>query len=264
MTPTKANTSSNSWTLRLFTLMVWLAVGLCATYWAFKFVTTKHVEATAALPAPTVVVDSKAVGKLLGATDIVAVKAINTPASTKFVLFGLASTAGGQGVALIALDGKPARPYRVGSLVADDLVLKSISKTGVILAVSLQAAEGVTLELPQLKPASVAVIAPRLPVSSVAGPSVSPVAVPTFTAPAAIQSQQAVIPPAIQNPRNARNPQDAQNPPNSQNSQNAAVNGAAAISRFAPRVAPDGASDMAAPAMPATATSSAVGERERP
>ena len=259
MTPTKANTSSNSWTLRLFTLMVWLAVGLCATYWAFKFVTTKHVEATAALPAPTVVVDSKAVGKLLGATDIVAVKVINTPASTKFVLFGLASTARGQGVALIALDGKPARPYRVGSLVADDLVLKSISKTGVILAVSLQAPEGVTLELPQLKPASVAVIAPRLPVSG---------AVPTFTAPGAIQSQQAVIPPAIQNPRNLRNPQDAQNPPNPpnpQNSQNAAaITGAAAISRFAPRVAPHDAADMAAPAMPATATSSAVGERERP
>lgn len=258
MTPTKANTSSNSWTLRLFTLVVWLAVGLCAAYWAFKFVTTKHVEATAALPAPTVAVDSEAVGKLLGATDIVAVKVINTPASTKFVLFGLASTARGQGVALIALDGKPARPYRVGSLVADDLVLKSISKTGVILAVSLQAAEGMTLELPQLKPASVAVIVPRLPVSSAASPIVGPVAVPTFTAPAATQSQQPVIPSAIQNPRNARNPQDAQNP------QNAAVPGAAAISRFAPRVAPDGASDMSAPAMPATATSSAVGERERP
>ena len=238
--------------------MVWLAVGLCATYWAFKFVTTKHVEATAALPAPTVVVDSKAVGKLLGATDSIAVKVINTPDSTKFVLFGLASTARGQGVALIALDGKPAKPYRVGSLVADDLVLKSISKTGVILAVSLQAPEGVTLELPQLKPASVAIIVPRLPVSSVAGPIVSPRAVPTFTAPAAIQSQQAVIPPAIQNSRNARNPQDAQNP------QNPAITEAAAISRFAPRVAPDGTPDAAAPAMPATATSSAVGERERP
>lgn len=252
MTPTKANTSSNSWTLRLFTLMVWLAVGLCATYWAFKFVTNKHVEATAALPAPTVVVDSKAIGKLLGATDIVAVKVINTPASTKFTLFGLAKTANGKGVALIALDGKPARPYRVGSLVADDLVLKSISKTGVMLAVSLTALEGVTLELPQPKPASMVVIAPRLPVSG---------AVPTFTAPAAIQSQQAVIPPAIQNSRNARNPQDAQNP---QNSQNPAISGAAAISRFAPRVAPDGTPDAAAPAMPATATSSAVGERERP
>lgn len=238
--------------------MVWLAVGLCATYWAFKFVTTKHVEATAALPAPTVVVDSKAIGKLLGATDIVAVKVINTPASTKFTLFGLAKTANGKGVALIALDGKPARPYRVGSLVADDLVLKSISKTGVMLAVSLTALEGVTLELPQPKPASMAVIAPRLPVSSVAGPIVSPVAVPTFTAPAAIQSQQAVIPQAIQNPRNARNPQDAQNP------QNPAISGAAAISRFAPPVPPDGTPDAAAPAMPATATSSAVGERERP
>ena len=82
-----------------------------------------------------------------------AAKAINTPASTKFVLFGLANSAGGQGVALIALDGKPAKPYRVGSLVADDLILKSICKTGVILATSLKSPDGVTLELPERKPA---------------------------------------------------------------------------------------------------------------
>ena len=151
-----SNTASISWTLRLFTLLIWLLVGLCAAYWAFKFVTTKPVEATAALAAPTVVIDSKAVGKLLGATDNIAVKAVNTPASSKFVLFGLASSAGGQGFALIALDGKPAKPYRVGGVVADNLVLKSISKTGVILAASLQAPDGVTLELPGRKPANTA------------------------------------------------------------------------------------------------------------
>ena len=158
-----SNKVSISWTLRLFTLLVWLLVGLCAAYWAFKFVTTKPVEATAALAAPTVVIDSKAVGRLLGATDNIAVKAINTPASTKFVLFGLANSAGGQGYALIALDGKPAKPYRVGSSVADDLVLKSISKTGVILAASLKAPGGVTLELPERKPASMVAVQPILP-----------------------------------------------------------------------------------------------------
>ncbi|MEY4910882.1 MAG: hypothetical protein RL761_545, partial [Pseudomonadota bacterium] len=104
--------TSISWTLRLFTLMVWLLVGLCVAYWAFKFITTKPLEATAALAVPTVAVDSKAVGKLLGATDSVAFKAVNMPASTKFVLFGLANSVGGQGFALIALDGKPAKPYR--------------------------------------------------------------------------------------------------------------------------------------------------------
>jgi general secretion pathway protein C len=262
MTTAALKSGSNSWTLRLFTLLIWLFVGLCAAYWAFKFVTTKPVEVTTPLAIPTVAIDSKAVAKLLGATDNVAAKPLNTTANTKFTLFGLAKTANGKGVALIALDGKPARPYRVGSLVADDLVLKSISKTGVLLAVSLSAPEGVTLELPQPKPTSMAVIAPRLPVSGAASPIANPVAAPTFTAPGAAQTQQAVIPPTIQNPRNLRNPQDGLN---AQNSQNAAT-AAAAISRFAPRATSDGASasGIAAPAMPATATSSVMSESERP
>lgn len=161
MTDAKANTYSNSWTLRLFTLMIWLAVGLCVAYWAFKFITTKPVEATAALPAPALVIDSKAVAKLLGAADNVAAKPVNVAVSTKYALFGLAGTARGQGVALIALDGKPAKPYRVGSVVADSLILKSISNTGVILAASITAADGVTLELPVRKPVNIVSIVPR-------------------------------------------------------------------------------------------------------
>jgi len=148
MTTATLKPSANSWTLRLFTLLIWLLVGLCAAYWAFKFATTKTVEATTTQSTPTVVVDSKAVGRLLGATDTIAVKAVNTLASTKFVLFGMANSVRGQGYALIALDGKPARPYRVGSMVADNLLLKSISKNGVILASSLKSPDGVTLEPP--------------------------------------------------------------------------------------------------------------------
>ena len=167
------NGASTSWTIRFFTLLVWLLVGLCAAYWAFKFVTTKPVEVTAALAAPTVPVDSKAVGKLLGATDSVAIKSTNTQASTKLALFGLANSADGQGYALIALDGKPAKPYRVGSLVADDLLLKSISKTGVMLAASLNALDGVMLELPERKPAMMVPIQPR-PAINVVNTAVAP------------------------------------------------------------------------------------------
>jgi general secretion pathway protein C len=227
MTPANANTRSSTWTLRLFTLLIWLLVGLCAAYWAFKFVTSKPVEATAALATPTVAVDSKAVAKLLGATDNAAAKPTNPPASTKFVLFGLANSAGGKGIALIALDGKPAKPYRVGSLVADDLVLKSISKTGVMLATSLKAPDGVTLELPERKPASIVSIAPR--------PS----------NPAVPMAQSPAIPPLIQPSVPAALP-------------TAATVGAserpAAISRFAPQMA-DG---MVSGRAPANGTSSAV------
>ena len=253
MTTAALKSGSNSWTLRLFTLLIWLFVGLCAAYWAFKFATTKTIEATATPAAPTVVVDSKAIGRLLGATDNIAVKAINTPANTKFVLFGLASSAGGQGYALIALDGKPAKPYRVGSLVADDLVLKSISKTGVLLATSLKAPDGVTLELPERKPINnplnnfastpppppnVAATQPRFPAlnpnnANPVGAPVLPIAIAPMPSPA-VQPNGAVP--------------------------GAVPGAAAAISRFAPRVSSADGS-VAAPAMPASATSSAVNER---
>lgn len=233
--------TSISWTLRLFTLMVWLLVGLCVAYWAFKFITTKPLEATAALAVPTVAVDSKAVGKLLGATDGIAVKAVNMPASTKFVLFGLANSVGGQGFALIALDGKPAKPYRVGTLVADNLVLKSISKTGVMLATSLKAPDGVTLELPARKPANMVAI------NTIPNPSAQQqVNTVAMSAP-----QAPFVPPVA--PGGILHSVSAAN--GAGFNERAASTAAAAISRFAPQTA-----DAPAPGRP-PATSSAVGER---
>jgi general secretion pathway protein C len=256
MTTAILKSDANSWTLRLFTLLVWLLVGLCTAYWAFKFVTTTPVEATAALATPTVVVDSKAIAKLLGATDNVAKQpATIAAASTKFVLFGLAATAGGKGYALIALDGKPARPYRVGSLVADDLVLKSISKTGVVLAASLTADDGVSLELPERKPINTTAIAA---LNQIAIPPASP---PASTLPApprfpamnpnnAVPTVAPVLPLAI-----------SPNQPPAAQPGRTIPGAAAAISRFAPQVSSQ-MSDGQAPVRPPTATSSAS-EAER-
>jgi general secretion pathway protein C len=155
-----AHAGTNTWTLRLFTFLVWTAVGLCAAYWAFKFVTTKPVEATAAIAAPAVAIDSKAVGKLLGATDNVVAKPV-TISTVKLALFGLATTVSGHGVALIATEDKPAKPYRVGAKVTDDLVLKSISKVDAVLATSTTAPDGQKLSLPDRKPATLVAAAGR-------------------------------------------------------------------------------------------------------
>ncbi len=177
---------SNTWTLRLFTFLVWAAVGLCAAYWAFKFVTTKPVEATAAIATPPVVVDTKAIAKLLGATDTIASQAINTPSKVKLSLFGLATSSTGHGIALIAIEDKPAKPYRVGAKVTDDLVLKSISKVDAVLAASSSAPDGPKLELPTRKPATfVASSTPSIPnpraqlqAPSVTIPATSPPTIP--------------------------------------------------------------------------------------
>lgn len=157
---------------------------LCGAYWALKFVTVKPLGATPAATAPAVVVDSLAVAKLLGATHSIAGQAINMPASASFVLYGLAMTGSGAGLALIATDGKPAKPYRVGSKVDDNWVLKSVSRTGVVLAASVNAPDGMKLELPARRPASMVVGAP------LAMPSLPVQALPT-AAPGMITPQVA-------------------------------------------------------------------------
>lgn len=179
MKTANAHAGTNTWTLRLFTFLVWAAVGLCAAYWAFKFITTKPVEATAAIATPAVVVDIKAVAKLLGATDGIAAKSTNTLASVKLTLFGLATSPSGHGIALIATEDKPAKPYRVGAKVTDDLVLKSISKVDATLAASSTAPDGQKLELPSRKPATFVASSTPNPAAQLQAPSVTiPSAIP--------------------------------------------------------------------------------------
>jgi general secretion pathway protein C len=237
MTTATIKSSPNRWTLRLFTLLVWLLVGLCAAYWAFKFVTTKSITATAAMSRPNLEVDSKAIAKMLGATDSVAAKPSIAAASTKFVLFGLAATAAGRGVALIALDGKPAKPYRVGSLVADDLLLKSISKTGVVLAASLQSPDGVTLDLPARKPPNTA---PNSPANMPGGgppPRDSVVPTARIPAPSPNVANQVAMPSFAPVMPTGQSLKDGAGFNGANPGVNSGVNtgAAAAISRFAPQ-----------------------------
>lgn len=155
--------SASIWSLRLITLAVWLLAVLCGVYWAMKFVTVKPVNAGFASTSPTVLLDSQAIAKLLGAPDLIATQATITPASSNYALFGLAVEKSGRGVALIATDGKPAKPYRVGSKVADEWVLKSISRTDAILATAMNAADGMKLELPVRLAATGSISAPAGP-----------------------------------------------------------------------------------------------------
>ena len=68
--------------------------------------------------------------------------------SSRFSLQGVVAVADGGGAALIAVDGKPPKPYRVGAPIDESLVLKSVEPRRATLAANLQAAPAVTLELP--------------------------------------------------------------------------------------------------------------------
>jgi general secretion pathway protein C len=77
-------------------------------------------------------------------------------------------------VALIAVDGKPARAFRVGATVDGETVLRSVQQRGVTLAAG-GAAAPLVLELPPLPPPATGV-----PVSAAAA---SPPAVPGTSVP---------------------------------------------------------------------------------
>jgi general secretion pathway protein C len=52
---------------------------------------------------------------------------------------------------LIVVDGKPAKPFRVGAVVADGLVLQSAEGRRISLGASMDGAQTLLLELPAKK-----------------------------------------------------------------------------------------------------------------
>jgi len=64
--------------------------------------------------------------------------------------------ASGRGVALVAVDGQPSRPFAVGAEVAPGLLLQRVAAREVVLAESMQGPAKLTLALPQWQPRSAA------------------------------------------------------------------------------------------------------------
>ena len=87
---------------------------------------------------------------------------------TRFVLVGVVADRASAGVALIAVDGKAARPYRVGSPVEDSYTLKSVAARSAVLAPSSRTDQALMLELaPQASAAQSNILRPpsNLPVN---------------------------------------------------------------------------------------------------
>jgi general secretion pathway protein C len=103
------------------------------------------VPVTAASPAS---LDPLAVARVLGA-------AAPTPSpqvslASRFSLHGVVAGSPGGGAALIAIDGKPARPFRVGSEVEEGLILQSTAARQATLGATRNGPAIVTLDMPPL------------------------------------------------------------------------------------------------------------------
>ncbi|MDP2769890.1 MAG: type II secretion system protein N [Giesbergeria sp.] len=143
-------TNSHSlWGVRLTTLAIWALAAASAAYWGLRLSVGTPGSAAPAVSSATVAPDAQAMARLLGA--VVAPVPV-AAASSRFALVGvLAGRNSGGGAALIAVDGKPAKPYRVGSAIDTGLVLQSLGPRQAHLGAAAEGPAALTLEMPQRK-----------------------------------------------------------------------------------------------------------------
>lgn len=139
------------WWLRIATFSLAALAAASATYWVLKWQAAVPASLTAAVvyTAPPAA-DPQVVARLLGGGQTGVSAKLVSSAASHFKLSGVLANRASSSYALISVDGKPARPYRVGAHVNDDLVLHSVAPRSASLAASLDAPVSVTLELPKL------------------------------------------------------------------------------------------------------------------
>jgi general secretion pathway protein C len=149
------NTAFSRWRLRLVTFLVAALAAASATYWGLLWSAAAPSAASAAvIYASASPADPQLVARVLGGAQAGVAAAPGPPVDAvakRFQLTGVVAERSKGGYALIAIDGKPAQPYRVGSRVDDALVVHSVAARSAALAASVDAPVSLTLELPQLK-----------------------------------------------------------------------------------------------------------------
>ena len=184
-------------TAGLLTLAIWALVAGSALFWALRLGSgpQRPDAAVAGGPPPGgMMVDTPAVARARGAVDAPAAAAAPAPdVVARLALRGIV-THGGRGAALIAIDGKPARPLRVGATldgVEGGWTVRSVTPRAVVLAADGREAR---LEMPPLAQRSSAgdAVAPTRPAP---GPEPFTPAVGTMPPPTAAPAQ--MTPPQI-------------------------------------------------------------------
>ena len=188
--------NDNQWMLsRGLAFLVWALVAASTLYWGLQlFVAAPQAPANTAGVAPSAIATSD-LTRLLGVDAPPVVEAAAAPAAdARFQLVGVvAPRTGGasrEGVALIAVDGKPARASRVGAVVDGDRVLQSVQSRGANLG-PRRGPVNISLQLPPLPVAATSTLPP-----AGAAALVQPVA-PTVLPPQLrrLQQQQPFVPP---------------------------------------------------------------------
>jgi general secretion pathway protein C len=144
-------TPPSRWAVQGATFALWALAAASVVAWGLRLSGPAGTGTPAPVPGRAVATpDPAAVTRLLGASPAAA-PAPEPSVASRYQLVGLADQRVGRDIALIVVDGKPARPFRVGSQIDEGLVLQAVQGRRALLGPAAQGPATLTLELPPPK-----------------------------------------------------------------------------------------------------------------
>jgi len=145
------NFFNQSWRSGLATFCLAGAAAASLTYWTLQWPTARSSNTMTTAPLTSATIDSSRLARLLGqAAPTSQQPSAAPPMASRFVLVGVIAQGSQSGSALIAVDGAPAKPFRVGEGVAEGQVLLRVKPRSVTLATDMTQDSGIDLALPPL------------------------------------------------------------------------------------------------------------------
>ncbi len=144
-----ALSASSRLALPVAALLVWGAVAFSVVTWVLRWSATGTAPSNATATQTLPEVDVSAASRSLGVAPVQVMAAPS--AASRFQLLGVLDAGPDTGAALIAVDGKPAKPYRVGAVVADGLVLQLAEGRRISLGAAMDGPQTLVLEVPAKK-----------------------------------------------------------------------------------------------------------------
>ncbi|MES2949425.1 MAG: type II secretion system protein N [Pseudomonadota bacterium] len=136
------------WVNRATTFALAALAALSGAYWILKSTDSNSVSS---VPATSfAALDPQALARALGGGNTGAQLGASPVVERAYALVGVLADSRSGGAALIAVDGKPAKPYRVGATVDGNLVLQSVVGRRAVLGAGIDGPAQLTLELPPL------------------------------------------------------------------------------------------------------------------
>jgi general secretion pathway protein C len=139
---------------RLLAFVIWAAVAASAVFWLLRLWSSSPTAPAHTVAVPAAAPPKADLTRVFGAPAAAPASTRAAPVepalASRFKLLGVAAPRerdDGAGLALIAVDGKPARGFKVGAVVDGNLVLQAVHPRGAAIGVS-GAAPSVSLELP--------------------------------------------------------------------------------------------------------------------